>query len=170
MNNLNWLVATLGAIDLTAIAALIVTIAKLRSTVRMGEAEADKASAQADKETVLAMREAYDAMKDALAEVRTSNDRFLTVHENDEQTIASKNESITTLREENAALKMLICKHAACPFREPPMGRGPLWWEQHKTDEVLTDTDSVGVIGRRFGYYVKRLPVKSEEVRSNGDD
>lgn len=148
-----------------------------RASRRQKDAEADKASAQADKETVLAMREAYNTMKDALAEVRASNDRINEVHEKDEQTIAAKNTENTALREENAAvreenasLKMMICKHAACPFKEPPIGKGREWYDTHKHDDMLTDTESIIVIGKRHGWYLKRLPGKSEEIKGNGDD
>lgn len=181
MNWPNWIIALLGAVDLAALSGLIVAVAKLRSTVREGEAQADKAAAdadkaaaQADKETVLAMREAYNALKDALAEVRVSNDRADETHLKDQQTIAEKDaviaekdarivallEENATFREENASLKMMICKHAACPFKEPPIGKGGEWYDTHKHDDMLTDTESIIVIGKRHGWSLKRLPPK----------
>lgn len=162
-----WIQLLLGALDITAIGALIVTLATLHSAKRKANADADKAGAEADKETVKAMREAYDAMKDALSEIRASNDRFLEVHARDETTIAEKNAMIVDLTTDNTALKMLACKHDACPFREPVKGRGAAWWEAHKNDEQLTDTESIYQIGKKYGYAIKRLPVKTDESNGN---
>lgn len=112
-----------------------------------------KAAAEADSAAVA-------AMKDALEEIRKSNDFFQSMHDKDTAAIAGKNREILELTADNVTLKMMVCRHDACPFREPPKGRGGEWYEAHKHDDFPTDTEPITVIGRRNGYYVRRLPAK----------
>lgn len=158
--------------DWTTISQILLAIATLvagggwwvnrRAARRLAEAQAETAAVEAPTAAIAALKSAMD-------ELSETNRELNAIHDKDTAAIAEKNESNTALREENAALKMMICKHAACPFKEPPMGRGALWWEQHKADEVLTDTESIGMIGKRYGYVVKRLPVKDNN-KDNGDN
>lgn len=128
-----------------------------------------KTNAEADSAAV-------SAMKDAIAELRISNDKFQALNDKNQGTIADKdakiealNERIGTLREDVATLKMIICRHDACPFREPLKGQGGEWYEMHRTDETLVDTESIYSIAKRKGYYIKRLPVKPNEMPATAD-
>lgn len=123
-----------------------------------------KTNAEADSAAV-------SAMKDAIAELRISNDKFQALNDKNLGVIATKdekiealNERIGTLREDAATLKMIMCRHDACPFREPLKGQGGEWYEKHRTDETLVDTESIYSIAKRKGYYLRHLPVKPKEV------
>lgn len=129
-----------------------------KSSKRKENAGAGKAEAEADSAAVA-------AMKDAIAEVRQSNDNFQQIHSRDAQALAEKDGQIQTLNAkileltaDNATLKMLVCKHDGCPFREPVKGRGGEWWEAQKHSDSLTDVDSIVQIAKKKGYSVKRLP------------
>lgn len=125
-----------------------------------------KASAEADSAAVAALKEAMEELRDVNREINA-------IHDKDTAAIAEKNETIAGLREELVALKMMVCRHDACPFREPVKGLGAKWWDEHSTDAVLTDTESIGMIGKRYGWVVKRLPVREankDKANDNGTE
>lgn len=159
MNGIDWtqvlvgLLGVLGAVDLGRLVFF-------RSSKKKADAEAEGAVLQNEKVEI-------EALKDAIDEVRKSNDRFLEIHEKDTAAIAEKNKRIVELSEDVAALKMMVCKHDACPFREPVKGRGGQWWENQKHSDEITDAESITAIGKRKGYLVKRLPEK--KPKNNAD-
>ena len=51
---------------------------------------------------------------------------------------------------------MLICKHTACPLRDPGYGHGKDWMEKNLSGEESTDSISIEDIAESKGYTIKR--------------
>ena len=51
---------------------------------------------------------------------------------------------------------MLICKHTACPLRDPGYGHGKEWMEKNLNGEEATDSISIEDIAESKGYTIKR--------------
>lgn len=133
------------------------------SSVFLWRSRRKKANAEADSAAV-------SAMADALEEIRKSNDFFQGQIEAYRKRTEEQSERLIELTSDNTALKMMVCRHDACPFREPLKGKGGEWFEQHKHDETLTDTESFYTIARKHGYTVKRLPSKPKKGKDNGTE
>ena len=52
---------------------------------------------------------------------------------------------------------MLICKHTACPLRDPGYGHGKDWMEKNLSGEESTDSTSMEDIAESKGYIIKRI-------------
>ena len=51
---------------------------------------------------------------------------------------------------------MLICKHTACPLRDPGYGQGKDWLEKNLNGEESVDSISIEDIAESKGYTIKR--------------
>ena len=51
---------------------------------------------------------------------------------------------------------MLICKHTACPLRDPGYGQGKDWLEKNLNREESVDSTLIEDIAENKGYTIKR--------------
>ena len=51
--------------------------------------------------------------------------------------LEAEREGREAVRNENTAVKMVMCVHMGCVGRKPGAGQGDLWYDQHKNDPAL---------------------------------
>lgn len=82
----------------------------------------------------------------------TNNDLIMV----NQKIMSEQNEIINDLRAENVFCKSIICKHGACPFREPERGRGKYWLDSHEGEGegALIDVVPIQLIAQKYGFRV----------------
>lgn len=155
---MDWTTIILSALSGLITGGGLVSLITLKSTRKKAENDADS-PAIANMKTVL------DEVQEQLGSMNKMHGNLLEMHEKDTATIEAKNERINTLTGDLATVKMLLCKHDACPFRTPPKGRGGEWYENNKAD-LPTDSEPVQTFAARQGYTVIYKGDKIERMAS----
>lgn len=96
---------------------------------------------------------------------QAENNDLITVNQ---KLMNEQNEIINDLRAENVFCKSIVCKHGACPFREPERGRGKYWLDAHKDEGegTLIDVIPIQLIAQKYGFSVKYNKNSFKEVRA----
>lgn len=147
----------LGAIDLTAVAGLVVALFTLRETKRKAGAEAGKAEAQAKGIEVAN----FESLLGLLNKQIESYQRTLDARD---AKLAEKDAEVAKYMTRLQALYDDMCVHKGCKLRKPHQGQGGVWYEAHKGEESLGgDYLSVETLLRQWR-------AKAKEDDGDGDD
>ena len=94
-------------------------------------------------------RELINELKEDRKEADERYDRL-------EEKYDAKTKELDETNSNLAMCSMLICKHTACPLRDPGYGHGRDWMEKNINREEATDSISIEDIAESKGYAIKR--------------
>ena len=118
-----------------------------RAAKKKPEIENKNANAEADKTIVETARELIDELKEERKDTDNRYDKLEEKYKTRELDEANSNLVMCS---------MLICKHTACPLRDPGYGHGKDWMEKNLSGEESTDSISIEDIAESKGYTIKR--------------
>lgn len=110
--------------------ALITFFITMKQVKRKAVLETDTIAVNNESASVEILRAVTTELRDEAAHRREEKEQYLA----DLEEQRKRNEDI---REENTAIKMLMCVHLGCALRRPMMGQGDTWYESHKEDPAL---------------------------------
>ena len=120
-----------------------------RAAKKKPEIENKNANAEADKTIVETARELIDELKEERKDADNRYDKL-------EEKYDAKTKELDEANSNLVMCSMLICKHTACPLRDPGYGHGKDWMEKNLNGEEATDSISIEDIAESKGYTIKR--------------
>lgn len=120
-----------------------------RAAKKKPEIENKNANAEADKTIVDTARELINELKE---ERKDADDRYDKLEERYDAKTKELDETNSNL----VMCSMLICKHTACPLRDPGYGQGKDWLEKNLNREESVDSTLIEDIAENKGYAIKR--------------
>ena len=120
-----------------------------RAAKKKPEIDNKNANAEADKTIVETASELINELKE---ERKDADDRYDKLEEKYDAKTKELDEANSNL----VMCSMLICKHTACPLRDPGYGHGRDWMEKNINREEATDSISIEDIAESKGYAIKR--------------
>ena len=121
-----------------------------RAAKKKPEIDNKNANAEADKTIVETARELINELKE---EREDADDRYDKLEEKYDAKTKELDEANSNL----VMCSMLICKHTACPLRDPGYGQGKDWLEKNLNGEESADSTSMEDIAESKGYIIKRI-------------
>ena len=121
-----------------------------RAAKKKPEIDNKNANAEADKTIVETARELINELKE---ERKDADDRYDELEEKYDIKTKELDEANSNL----VMCSMLICKHTACPLRDPGYGQGKDWLEKNLNGEESVDSTSMEDIAESKGYIIKRI-------------
>ena len=113
------------------------------------EIENKNANAEADKTMVETANELINELKEERKDIDIRYDKL-------EEKYDAKIKELDETNSNLVLCSMLICKHTACPLRDPGYGRGKNWLEKNLNGEDSADSTSIEDIAENKGYTIKR--------------
>lgn len=113
------------------------------------EIENKNANAEADKTMVETANELINELKEERKDIDIRYDKL-------EEKYDAKIKELDEANSNLVLCSMLICKHTACPLRDPGYGRGKNWLEKNLNGEDSADSTSIEDIAENKGYTIKR--------------
>ena len=113
------------------------------------EIENKSANAEADKTIVDTAKELLNELKEDRKDADERYDRL-------EEKYDAKTKELDEANSNLVMCSMLICKHTACPLRDPGYGQGKDWLEKNLNGEESADSTSIEDIAENKGYTIKR--------------
>ena len=120
-----------------------------RAAKKKPEIDNKNANAEADKTIVETARELIDELKEERKDTDNRYDKL-------EEKYDAKTKELDEANSNLVMCSMLICKHTACPLRDPGYGHGKDWMEKNLSGEESTDSVSIEDIAESKGYTIKR--------------
>ena len=139
--------AIISVLTTSGIAAFFIN---LRAAKKKPEIDNKNANAEADKTIVETARELINELKE---ERKDADDRYDELEEKYDIKTKELDEANSNL----VMCSMLICKHTACPLRDPGYGQGKDWLEKNLNGEESVDSTSMEDIAESKGYIIKRI-------------
>ena len=142
-------------IIITAIISVLTTggvaafLSNPRAAKKKPEIENKNANAEADKTIVDTAKELINELKKDRKDADERYDRL-------EEKYDAKTKELDETNSNLVMCSMLICKHTACPLRDPGYGHGKDWMEKNLNGEEATDSVSIEDIAESKGYTIKR--------------
>ena len=121
-----------------------------RAAKKKPEIDNKNANAEADKTIVETARELINELEE---ERKDADDRYDKLEEKYDAKTKELDEANSNL----VMCSMLICKHTACPLRDPGYGQGKDWLEKNLNGEESADSTSMEDIAESKGYIIKRI-------------
>ena len=113
------------------------------------EIENKSANAEADKTIVDTAKELLNELKEDRKDADERYDRL-------EEKYDAKTKELDEANSNLVMCSMLICKHTACPLRDPGYGQGKDWLEKNLNREESVDSTLIEDIAENKGYAIKR--------------
>ena len=120
-----------------------------RAAKKKPEIENKNANAEADKTIIGTARELINELKE---ERKDADDRYDKLEERYDAKTKELDETNSNL----VMCSMLICKHTACPLRDPGYGQGKDWLEKNLNREESVDSTLIEDIAENKGYTIKK--------------
>ena len=121
-----------------------------RAAKKKPEIDNKNANAEADKTIVETARELIDELKEERKDADNRYDKL-------EEKYDAKTKELDEANSNLVMCSMLICKHTACPLRDPGYGQGKDWLEKNLNGEESVDSTSMEDIAESKGYIIKRI-------------
>ena len=143
-------------IIITAIISVLTTggvaafLSNPRAAKKKPEIENKNANAEADKTIVDTAKELLNELKEDRKDADERYDRL-------EEKYDAKTKELDEANSNLVMCSMLICKHTACPLRDPGYGQGKDWLEKNLNGEESVDSTSMEDIAESKGYIIKRI-------------
>ena len=142
-------------IIITAIISVLTTggvaafLSNPRAAKKKPEIENKNANAEADKTIIDTAKELINELKEDRKDADERYDRL-------EEKYDAKTKELDETNSNLVMCSMLICKHTACPLRDPGYGHGKDWMEKNLNGEEATDSISIEDIAESKGYTIKK--------------
>lgn len=142
-------------IIITAIISVLTTggvaafLSNPKAAKKKPEIENKNANAEADKTIIDTAKELINELKEDRKDADERYDRL-------EEKYGAKTKELDETNSNLVMCSMLICKHTACPLRDPGYGHGRDWIEKNINREEATDSISIEDIAESKGYVIKR--------------
>ena len=121
-----------------------------RAAKKKPEIDNKNANAEADKTIVETAKELINELKEERKDVYDRYDKL-------EEKYDIKTKELDEANSNLVMCSMLICKHTACPLRDPGYGQGKDWLEKNLNGEESVDSISMEDIAESKGYIIKRI-------------
>ena len=120
-----------------------------RAAKKKPEIDNKNANAEADKTIVETAKELINELKEERKDVYDRYDKL-------EEKYDIKTKELDEANSNLVMCSMLICKHTACPLRDPGYGQGKDWLEKNLNREESVDSTLIEDIAENKGYTIKR--------------
>ena len=144
-----WEVIITAVISVLTTGGVAAFLANPRAAKKKPEIENKNANAEADKTIIETARELINELKE---ERKDADDRYDKLEEKYDAKTKELDETNSNL----VMCSMLICKHTACPLRDPGYGQGKDWLEKNLNREESVDSTLIEDIAENKGYAIKR--------------
>ena len=121
-----------------------------RAAKKKPEIDNKNANAEADKTIVETARELINELKEERKDADERYDKL-------EEKYDAKTKELDEANSNLVMCSMLICKHTACPLRDPGYGQGKDWLEKNLNGEESADSTLMEDIAESKGYIIKRI-------------
>ena len=121
-----------------------------RAAKKKPEIDNKNANAEADKTIVETAGELINELKEERKDADERYDKL-------EEKYDAKTKELDEANSNLVMCSMLICKHTACPLRDPGYGQGKDWLEKNLNGEESADSTSMEDIAESKGYIIKRI-------------
>ena len=146
---MTWEVIITAVISVLTTGGVAAFLANPRAAKKKPEIENKNSNAEADKTIVDTARELINELKEDRKDADERYDRL-------EEKYDAKTKELDETNSNLVMCSMLICKHTACPLRDPGYGHGRDWMEKNINREEATDSISIEDIAESKGYAIKR--------------
>ena len=146
---MTWEVIITAVISVLTTGGVAAFLANPRAAKKKPEIENKNANAEADKTIIGTARELINELKE---ERKDADDRYDKLEEKYDAKTKELDEANSNL----VMCSMLICKHTACPLRDPGYGQGKDWLEKNLNREESVDSTLIEDIAENKGYTIKR--------------
>ena len=146
---MDWGIIITAIISVLTTSGIAVFFINPRAAKKKPEIENKNANAEADKTIVETARELIDELKEERKDTDNRYDKLEEKYDNKTRELDEANSNLVMC-------SMLICKHTACPLRDPGYGHGKDWMEKNLSGEESTDSISIEDIAESKGYTIKR--------------
>ena len=147
---MTWEVIITAVISVLTTGGVAAFLANPRAAKKKPEIENKNANAEADKTIVETAKELMNELKEDRKDADDRYDRL-------EEKYDAKTKELDETNSNLVMCSMLICKHTACPLRDPGYGQGKDWMEKNLSGEESTDSISIEDIAESKGYIIKRI-------------
>ena len=146
---MDWGIIITAIISVLTTGGLAAFLSNPRAAKKKPEIENKNANAEADKTIVDTAKELINELKEDRKDADERYDRL-------EEKYDAKTKELDETNSNLVMCSMLICKHTACPLRDPGYGHGKDWMEKNLNGEEATDSVSIEDIAESKGYTIKR--------------
>ena len=146
---MTWEVIITAVISVLTTGGVAAFLANPRAAKKKPEIENKNANAEADKTIIDTAKELINELKEDRKDADERYDRL-------EEKYDAKTKELDETNSNLVMCSMLICKHTACPLRDPGYGHGRDWMEKNINREEATDSISIEDIAESKGYAIKR--------------
>ena len=146
---MDWGIIITAIISVLTTGGLAAFLNNPRAAKKKPEIENKNANAEADKTIVDTAKELLNELKEDRKDADERYDRL-------EEKYDAKTKELDEANSNLVMCSMLICKHTACPLRDPGYGHGKDWMEKNLNGEEATDSISIEDIAESKGYTIKR--------------
>ena len=146
---MNWEIIITAIISVLTTSGIAAFFINPRAAKKKPEIENKNANAEAEKTIIGTARELINELKE---ERKDADDRYDKLEERYDAKTKELDEANSNL----VMCSMLICKHTACPLRDPGYGQGKDWLEKNLNREESVDSTLIEDIAENKGYTIKR--------------
>lgn len=146
---MDWGIIITAIISVLTTGGLAAFLSNPRAAKKKPEIENKSANAEADKTIVDTAKELLNELKEDRKDADERYDRL-------EEKYDAKTKELDETNSNLVMCSMLICKHTACPLRDPGYGHGKDWMEKNLNGEEATDSISIEDIAESKGYTIKK--------------
>ena len=146
---MDWGIIITAIISVLTTGGLAAFLSNPRAAKKKPEIENKNANAEADKTIVDTAKELINELKEDRKDADERYDRL-------EEKYDAKTKELDETNSNLVMCSMLICKHTACPLRDPGYGHGKDWMEKNLNGEEATDSISIEDIAESKGYTIKK--------------
>ena len=147
---MDWGIIITAIISVLTTSGIAVFFINPRAAKKKPEIENKNANAEADKTIVETAKELMNELKEERKDADNRYDKL-------EEKYDAKTKELDEANSNLVMCSMLICKHTACPLRDPGYGHGKDWMEKNLSGEESTDSTSMEDIAESKGYIIKRI-------------
>ena len=146
---MDWGIIITAIINVLTTGGVVAFFINPRAAKKKPEIENKNANAEADKTIIGTARELINELKE---ERKDADDRYDKLEERYDAKTKELDETNSNL----VMCSMLICKHTACPLRDPGYGQGKDWLEKNLNRKESVDSTLIEDIAENKGYTIKR--------------
>ena len=147
---MNWEIIITAIISVLTTSGIAAFFINPRAAKKKPEIDNKNANAEADKTIVETAKELINELKEERKDVYDRYDKL-------EEKYDIKTKELDEANSNLVMCSMLICKHTACPLRDPGYGQGKDWLEKNLNGEESVDSTSMEDIAESKGYIIKRI-------------